>query len=310
VQDNKPLPGNTMVNNTVAYMVGTEADPEKITFHYKQDDEGNPQTFFVPDNANSRPKQYYWLGDGFINQELDNRLHLFAYHVEMTGPNVFDFALPNVSLLSIDNPGNPPFDGYRQLTTPFHFSHDSIGEGDLGAGILVNTEWSGAPSPDGYVYVYGCIGPDKTLVAARTRPKDFEDFDTWRYWNGEGWSENILDLQGIVTGVSNELSVTPLKDGRFLLVYQVLGISEKVGMNVGLSPVGPFGPLNEIWIAPENNEPPGILPYNAKAHPNLSKPGELLITYNTITFNFWEDIQENAHIYRPRFIRLISPALE
>ncbi len=310
VENNKPLPGNTMVNNSVAYVVGTNTDSANIDFHYKKGNDGTPETFFVPDNANAKPGQYYWLGDGFINPEMDNRLHLFAYHVEMTGPNVFDFALSNVSLLSIDDPANPPFEDYRQLTTPFHFKHDSIGEGDLGAGILVNTAWTGAPSPDGYVYVYGCIGPDKTLVAARAKPKEFEDFESWRYWDGQSWSEDILDLTGIAQGVSNELSVTPLKDGRFLLVYQVLGISEKVGMQVGLSPVGPFGPLHEIWIAPENNEPPGILPYNAKAHPSLSKPGELLISYNTITFDFWKDIQENAHIYRPRFIKLISPALE
>ncbi len=310
VENNKPLPGNKMVNNTVAYVIGTDPDPEKIFFHYKKDAEGTPQTFFVPNNENSAPEQYYWGGDGFVNQELGGRLHLFAYHVEMTGPNVFDFVLPNVSLLSIDNPGEPPFENHRQLVTPLHFKNDSIGEGDLGAGVLVNTEWAGAPDPDGYVYVYGCIGPNKTLVAARARPAEFEDFDTWTFWTGEEWSKSIDDIKGIINGTSNELSVTPLKDGRYLLIYQVFGISDKVGMNVGLSPVGPFGPLNEIWTTPEFDEPPGILPYNAKAHPNLSGPGELLISYNTITEDFWNDIQENAHIYRPRFIKLKSEALK
>jgi len=309
VVNNKPQPGNKMVNNTVAYITGTSPNPESISFHYKKDNEGNPETFFVPNNANSKPKQYYWGGDGFINQELGGRLHLFAYHVEMTGPGVFDFVLPNVSLLSIDNPGQPPFENHRQLTTPFHFANE-IGEGDLGAGVLVNTDWAGAPNPDGFVYVYGCIGANKTLVVAKTKPANFEDFDTWRYWDGEKWAENIEDIAGMVNGVSNELSVTPLKDGRYLLIFQVMGISDKVGMMVGLSPVGPFGPLNEIWVTPEFNEPPGILPYNAKAHPNLSQPGELLISYNTITADFWKDIQENAHIYRPRFIKLKSELLK
>ena len=44
--------------------------------------------------------------------------------------------------------------------------------------------------------------------------------------------------------------------------------------------------------------------YNAKAHFNLSAPNELLISYNTITPNFWIDIKEDAHIYRPRFIKI------
>jgi hypothetical protein len=34
----------------------------------------------------------------------------------------------------------------------------------------------------------------------------------------------------------------------------------------------------------------------------LSRPGKLLVSYNTITLNFWEDIQKDATIYHPRFI--------
>jgi len=34
----------------------------------------------------------------------------------------------------------------------------------MGAGILVNAKWAGAPAPDGYVYVYGCIGKDKNWL--------------------------------------------------------------------------------------------------------------------------------------------------
>ena len=58
----------------------------------------------------------------------------------------------------------------------------------------------------------------------------------------------------------------------------------------------------EIYITSEWKE--GLWAHNAKAHLNLSKPGELLINYNTITEDFWNDIQKNAHIYRPRFIKL------
>ena len=37
-------------------------------------------------------------------------------------------------------------------------------------------------------------------------------------------------------------------------------------------------------------------PYTTNAHYHLSKPGELLVSYNTITMNFWEDIQKDATI--------------
>ena len=86
--------------------------------------------------------------------------------------------------------------------------------------------------------------------------------------------------------------MTTLQDGRFLLVFQVMGLSDKVGMRIAASPVGPFSDIIEIYTTPEWKK--GIWTYNAKAHPNLSKPGELLISYNTITADFWNDIQKEC----------------
>ena len=302
VVDNKPQPGHKMVNNTIAYVNGLEPNPDSISFHYKVDAAGVPQTFFVPNNAKAADGQYYWLGDGFVNQSLNNTTYIFAYHVVMTGEGVFDFEELDVSLIALPAGSVPPFENQRQLVTPLRIDND-LGQGNLGSGILVNTEWAGAPHPDGYVYVYGCIGKDKSLVSARVKPEVFENFDEWRYWNGSEWDTDIKNIKEIANAVSNELSVTPLEDGRYVAIFQVLGISDKVGMMVGLSPIGPFGEIQEIYTTPEFSE--GLFPYNAKAHFNLSKPNELLISYNTITPDFWNDIKKDAHIYRPRFIRLI-----
>ena len=303
VRDGKPLPGHKMVNNSVAYFTGRNPDPARIAFHYKKGADGSPETFFVPKNARAKPGQYYWLGDGFVNKALGNTLYLFAYHVEMTGPGVFDFAEREVSLIALPAGSQPPFDTQRQLVAPLHVRHDSLGEGNFGSGVFVNTDWAGAPYPDGYVYVYGCIGQEKSLVAARVLADRFEQFDAWQYWNGSQWQADIGQVAVITQAVSNELSLTPLPDGRYLLIFQVLGLSDKVGMRIGESPVGPFGEIEEIWRTPEFDE--GLWCYNAKAHPALSRPGELLISYNTITPDFWNDIQEDAYIYRPRFIRMV-----
>lgn len=302
VENGRPRPGNVMVNNTVAYMQGNTPHPDSIRFFYKKGENGSPETFFVPQNTGGK-KQHFWLGDGFVNKERDNTLYFFAYHIEVTGENVFDFTDPDVSLIALPAGNRPPFEQQRQIRTPLHVKLPGIGEGNFGAGILVNTKWAGAPHPDGFVYVYACVGQDKNLLAARVKPKDFEDFSKWRYWNGASWSADILQLRPITNAVSNELSVTPLPDGRYALIFQVLGLSDKVGMRIGQSPVGPFSEIREIWRTPEADE--GLFCYNAKAHPNLSQPGELLISYNTITLDFWNDIQKDAHIYRPRFIRLV-----
>ena len=302
VIENKPDEDAIMVNNSVAYLRGNHPIADSLEFYIHRDTKGDPSSLFIPNNENASDNDFFWLGDGFVNKELSNTLYVFAYHVERTGENVFDFVEPNVSLIAINNRSSPPYVDQRQMTTPFHVNINDLGEGNLGAGILVNTTWAGAPNPDGYIYVYGCIGPRKSLVVARVVPKDFEDFKEWRYWNGNKWDLRPENLNEIVNGASNELSVTPLSDGRFVLIFQVLGLSDKVGMRIGASPVGPFSGIHEIYQTPEMES--GLWCYNAKAHLNLSQPDELLISYNTITPNFWIDIKEDAHIYRPRFIKL------
>jgi hypothetical protein len=302
VKDGKPMPGNVMVNNSIAYIKGNDPDPSKIYFHYKESKDGKPETFFVPQTSTANKPQLFWLGDGFVNKELNNTLYIFGYKVERTGAGVFDFKETGVSIIAIPKGTKPPFINQRQIETSLNIKSATLGDGNFGAGILVNTKWAGAPAPDGYVYVYGCIGQDKNLVVARIKPKEFESINKWQYWDGAAWSKNMNDVKAIANGASNELSMTPLADGRFLLVFQVLGLSDKVGMRIAQSPVGPFSEIIEIYTTPEWKQ--GIWTYNAKAHPNLSKPGELLISYNTITADFWNDIQKDAHIYRPRFIKL------
>lgn len=304
VQNGVPKAGNVMVNNTTAWMTGNEPVKSKIDFEYNRDGNGMPKSYFIPNNALAKDKEYYWLGDGFINQEKNNDLYIFAYHVHKTGPNVFDFEQTNISLLKIENPTKEGVKTQIQIPTPLGFIHEATQKRTFfGSGIFVNTKAANAPNPDGYVYIYGIIEGSKSLVAARTLPKNIENFELYTFWNGNSWVKDKQQIVSLADGVSNELSVTPAGDGRYLLTYQVMGISDKIGIQVGESPVGPFGKIHEVYTTPEYAEK-NLLPYNAKAHYHLSKPGELLISYNTITLNFWEDIQKDATIYHPRFIKV------
>lgn len=303
VTDGKPEPGNTMVNNSIAWLQENTPSKAAITFEYNKDKNGNPVSYFTPDNENSKEGEYFWLGDGFINHELNNTLYIFAYHVHKTGPNVFDFEQTEIALLKIKNPTSEGIKNYEQQATNLGFVHPEYGRIYFGSGLLVNTKEAKAIKPDGYIYIYGIAEAKKSLIAARVRPKDFEHIDKWTFWDGQKWNHNKKAISPITNDVSNELSVTPTPDGRYLLTYTVLGISDKIGIKVGESPIGPFGEPNEVYTCPEYKEK-GLLPYNAKAHYHLSKPGELLISYNTITIDFWKDIQNDATIYHPRFIKV------
>ena len=56
------------------------------------------------------------------------------------------------------------------------------------------------------------------------------------------------------------------------------------------------------WETPEIYDGIDYYTYNTKAHPQLSKPGELLISYNVNSFQFEKDLKAYPNFYHPRFI--------
>lgn len=294
-----------MVNNSVAFIEGIYPSEEHMEILLNRDKEGRPTNFFSPETPNSNPEEYYWMGDGFINKEDGNSLNIFGYRVVDHSEASWDFEQVGVTLIII--PGGeiePPFETQKQIDAPLYIDNPDIGKGTLGSGVYVNTAWAGAPNPDGYVYVYGLVDPNKQLVVGRVKPAVFKDFDKWRFWDGSSWSRDINEIKPVTDRVSNELSLTPLRDGRYLLTFQLDGIGEYTAIRIADSPVGPFGPVQKIRKVPELSESPGIIPYNAKVHPVLSTEDELLISYNTITLDYFNDILSYPHSYRPRFFWL------
>lgn len=294
-----------MVNNSVAYINDIKPSEETLSILVNKTNDGQAINFFTPNTPNSNPSDYYWFGDGFVNQSKNNDLYIFGYRTIDHSEASWDFEIVGTTLVIIPSGSKPPFINQRQVDTNLMVERDSLNKGMYGSGVYVNTKEAGAPEPDGFVYLYGLLEPNKQLVVARFTPDNVEHFNKWGYWNGESWGTDINQSATITDRVSNEVSLTPLKDGRYLLVFQGDGIGQYVSVRIGESPIGPFGPLQHIWQVPEVSEPPGIIPYNAKAHPVLSTEEDgLLISYNTITMDYFNDILKYPHSYRPRFIRL------
>lgn len=296
-------PGVKMIHNSVAYLSGNKPIKDNIRFYYDQDKNGNPETIFVPRTPNTQKGDYYWLGDGFANNSNGN-IYIFAYRMRNMNTDDWSFKEVGNTIIAINPNSRPPFTDQRQVETPFSIKDkDGNESGSLGAGIFVNTKEAGALLPDGYVYVYGVRGKEKNLVVSRVLPENFEVFSKWEYWNGSSWSKNINDLADVANDVSNELSVSPLSDGRYALVFQVGGMTNTVGLRLGLSPYGPFGPTIKIWDCQEGRQK-NYITYNAKAYPEFSGDHELLISYNVNAFDFMNELKKNPNLYRPRFIRV------
>src|SRR5690606_35937777 len=138
-------------------------DENRLQFFWGSDSMGKPMSVLVPKTPQAQPGEYFWLGDGFVNQELGNATYVFGYRIRHTDAAVFPFEEVGTVLIAIPAGSQPPFRDQRQMDTPFYFrdSTDSGNNGSFGAGIFVNTVAAGAPHPDGYVYVYGVRGPKK-----------------------------------------------------------------------------------------------------------------------------------------------------
>ncbi len=303
IKDSTVKPGDfSMIHNSVAILQGNKPVADKMEFYWTSQD-GSPHAIFDPNTPMTKAGDYYWLGDGFVNTALDNTLFIFGYRIRNTDHAVFGFEQVGTTLIAIPAGSNPPFEAHKQYDTPLFFENEGI-ETTLGSAILVNTEAAGAPNPDGFVYVYGVRGQAKQMVVARVLPEKFLEFDAWQYWDGDSWASDINALKPINQNLSNEFSISPTADGRFILAYQFSGMSNEVAVQYGSSPVGPFFPVRKVWNTAEVYEDLDFFTYNAKGYPHLSRPGHLLISYNINSFDFWNDILDKPNLYRPRFIEV------
>ncbi|MBG9377339.1 DUF4185 domain-containing protein [Panacibacter sp. DH6] len=308
IENDSLQPGYSMIHNSVALLKGRQPADSNISFEYVKEPGNKPGTLFTPAMPPAEKGDIYWLGDGFVNTALDSSLFIFGYIIHNTTDNDWGFAETGNMLIEIPKNSKPPYTNYTQTPTPFFIkgaSDTASDQGSFGAGIFVNTKEAGISNGDGYVYVYGVRGKQKNVMAARVKPAQFKQFDEWTFFDGTNWVKDITKAAAITDSASNELSVTPLPDGRYIMVFTVNGLGYDVGIRVGKSPVGPFGKVMKIWNSDTlKSMSKQIFSYNAKAHPALSKPGELLISYNVNSFDFHKEIKQFPDLYRPRFIRL------
>ena len=200
-------PGFKMIHNSVAILKGEAAQDKNISFYWKSDRKGSPQPLFKPKTKNSGPGEYFWLGDGFVNNDMDKATYIFAYRIKDTGGAVFGFAEKGNVLIKIPAGSKPPFLDQKQMDTPFYIAGNTDSEtGSFGGGIFVNTANAGAQSPDGFVYVYGVKGSEKNVIVARVEPGKFEQFKEWKFWDGGTWNSDIRKVAGIADHASNASS--------------------------------------------------------------------------------------------------------
>jgi len=231
--------------------------------------------------AVSEDSIWYWPGDGLIE---DGQFKLYLSEFTQLDTGMWDFhwdgtwiasySLPDLHLNNIEPlPWVAP--------TGIHFGH-----------AVCET--------DEYTYVYGA-GQGQPCAARYTAG---DVMNPWEYFDGEGWSDDpasvvpMADFQG-----AEQFSVFPL-EGKYVLLTQMGGFSDEICSFISDTPYGPWEQKTLLYKTPlprESNM--NIFTYNALAHPEKMKDGDLLVSYNMNSMVL-ADHYRDADIYRPRFIRV------
>ncbi len=284
----------TMVNSTVAIQEGMGVET-KVEFFFRRGDDGKPAALLTPKDG----KGWFWLRHGAL---VGERLYLFLAQIQKTNdPGVFGFRQIGQWLGIISNPHDDPLSWQiEQIKVPATILTVAR-ELSFGSAVMVS---------DKFLYIYGTDqdlsspGQDRYLITARAPVESVADFSTWRFFKEGQWDTDYHTCSPLVGGMATECSVSLLpKCGCYALVYTEGGMSPKILVRSAPTPWGPWSGATTVYECPETRISKDVFCYAAKAHPEISGPEELIITYAANSFDFAQ-LFNDARLYWPKFVRV------
>jgi hypothetical protein len=234
----------------------------------------------VERGVNTELEVWFWPGDGIVH---NNRLKVFMSKFHQAKEGMWGFEFLETVLIEYSL---PDLKELRKIEIPYskqsgiHFGHALYQTAD-------------------YIYVYG-LRDQKPYVA---RAKTTNLSKDWEFYTGDHWDNDISKIQPMLNiNGSEQFSVFKLNN-KYVLLTQLGSLSKTVCSLIGNTPYGPWKNKQVLFETPivYNNE--DLFTYNALAHPQFTTNDELLVSYNTNSFNL-EDHFKNAGIYKPRFMRV------
>lgn len=281
----------------------------KVKFYNDQQQYRDIQAFSNHVLLRDYDHSWIWLQDGVV---IDKHLYFIPMVInsDPSQPEGLQFKVKGVSMFKtpIENE-QIAYEKRVQKMAPI-LVYDDKSEYLFGGAIMANTKQANKAHDDGYIYIYGyktTMGL-REMVVARVKEDSFEFVDQWTYFNGKTFEPDILKSAPLLQHISCEFSVSPINEGlykdKYLAIFTYDVNTPYVSYAIGDSPVGPFSKPQKIYKTPEQEIfKSTTYTYNAKAHPHLSKSTQVLVSYNTNTYNFDHNMS-NSNIYRPRFILL------
>ncbi|GIV18477.1 MAG: hypothetical protein KatS3mg023_0228 [Armatimonadota bacterium] len=295
VRNSRRVNARLVMGNTVAIQQGKEAQTARLQFFFGKREGDNPTAFIRPRAS----RGWFWFGHGMADGQ---RLWLFLTHIMPTGePGVFGFRSQGAWLAEVyDHSPPPPQWRYHLHQLPF-YHREARSLLSFGSAVWSDGQW---------VYVYGTRDDrshtplKRGLVVARVPVGKMAHFTTWQFWTADGWSHRWRECSVSGDDIGSEFSVSYIPAlRRWALVYSPADLSPEIRLRWADSPVGAWSEPQTAYRCPDIHQGQHVFCYAAKAHPELSAPDELLVTYATNSFEISE-VWNDAELYVPRFVRL------
>ncbi len=292
VENGKHAPGATIVNNAVAITHGSDASP---AFFWGRGEK--PRAMFPCVRAG----EWYWLPGGAVEVHAQGPLVIFGARMGRRGKpdaGVWDFEGRGSDAIIVENPQDGP-EAWRWYALDLF--------GSDGGKTGCRRAWGAATVREGdTTWIFGIDSTDawhKSLLVARCPTGLIACRDAWRFRAADGaWSARPQDAIAVCDDMADEFTITRVNDG-YVLIHMEANLGMRVLVRRAAAIDGPWSEARAVYTAPEASSDSRIMVYAAKAHPEVSGEGGLLVSYCVNSTDFWHMLGD-ATIYRARFVRV------
>lgn len=267
----------------------------------------------IPDPATRTPEnqERYWPQGVFAAG-----VHLYVLAQRVTGGADFSLHGTELAKFSVADDGKLTFVG--MVSTP--------GTGKAQVPGPAGIQWTGdAVVSGGVVYLYGFTlnaNPSATWImhhtyVARVPVGSIEDSSAWRFYKRTtgSWVGSVSELsQDALTQpdsiIPSQVTSARVINGKVVLAHKPWnGLGDKIFIEVGGTPVGPFT-QTEVAVSAASTTAGGksYITYAPQLHPEQKlTSGKLLLSINWNGKDFFADTLADADLYKPRFFEINQP---
>ena len=332
IENGRHASGSRLVNNSVAVhptpTSGGAPRPDQVQFFWGAANQaGQPRAWIRPAkeiaamraaDQGGETRSWYWLADGLLVPKKNgrDRLILFLWHIgrKPKAKGVWSFQSLGGAMAVISNPHDPLERwSVRRIDNPHAIGaaraarNPGMQETSWGSEVLLMPPSAKGQLPEIYIFGVREAGEgNKQLLLARATANRIEDFGAWQFRGAGDWVDHPCDAVSLAERIVNEFSISPVTNGQnhsWIMVHSEPWFGARIMIRRSSRVEGPWSKPQPVFRVDELKRDKSYFTYAAKAHADLSRPGELLISYVVNAHRFGAMVAD-AGIYRPRFVRL------